>query len=236
MSPEEATKRRRVVYHALRQFVPDAAAREALELLDEAPFSNGSVLVASEFVRVASRRIAGIENEPRLFFAMAKLMGKRAEDIGPDPLFASPAPAASQVAAAAAVSAAAVAVERSSPEPQPVPEPSADPAHRVFNAVMTALAERVDASRAAAAVVAGLAYSPLSAWAQNSLRRWAEDPTRRPLTDGFSPQEMSWAVHELYVWSCNELGPALADRALGQALRQAEALPEAFRFSPRNLL
>jgi len=43
-------------------------------------------------------------------------------------------------------------------------------------------------------------------------------------------------VHAAYLAACDAAGPAAADRALGEAVRRVEALPEADRFSPRALL
>lgn len=43
-------------------------------------------------------------------------------------------------------------------------------------------------------------------------------------------------IHAIYIWLCETLGPVMADRVFGQAIQNAEDLPQALKASPRDLL
>ena len=57
-----------------------------------------------------------------------------------------------------------------------------------------------------------------------------------PCKTGIGISEMSTIIHSIYTWACEEYGPVLTDRLFGQALREAENIPEAHTFAPRKLL
>ena len=71
----------------------------------------------------------------------------------------------------------------------------------------------------------------IGAWCRNS----AQFVTPKFRT-GLERAEMAHVVHNLYVWLCEIEGPVAADRILGAAIREAEALPEATSCPPHEFL
>jgi hypothetical protein len=54
----------------------------------------------------------------------------------------------------------------------------------------------------------------------------------RPL----NPAILPWALHQAYVIACNHFAPKSVDQALSDGVLAAEALPEARKYSPKQLL
>jgi hypothetical protein len=70
-------------------------------------------------------------------------------------------------------------------------------------------------------------YAELNAWA---------DETLTDFTGRITPADMHAALHEFYLWVCEELGPVETDRMFGAVIRDVSLLPGAAQFPPRNLL
>lgn len=69
--------------------------------------------------------------------------------------------------------------------------------------------------------------------AMKALDDW--DGSSDPLLPS-SEAALKAVAHAAYLAACDAAGPAVADKALGEAVRRCEELPEAEQFSPRILL
>jgi len=70
-------------------------------------------------------------------------------------------------------------------------------------------------------------YAEMNAWADEKLTVF---------TTKITMADMHTALHEFYVWLCEELGPIETDRLFGAVIRDVSALPGAVQFPPRNLM
>lgn len=75
----------------------------------------------------------------------------------------------------------------------------------------------------------------LAASVRQALTQWL---TRQgtPPSGGLGRGAAQEVLHLAYVAACQYIGPVMTDRFLAEAVKKAEGLPEARRFSPRELL
>jgi hypothetical protein len=71
--------------------------------------------------------------------------------------------------------------------------------------------------------------------AVQALGRWLGQQGRH-LAEGLDEPTMRRVVNLCYVGACEHVGPVAADRALAEAIREAEETPEARSYAPRRLL
>jgi hypothetical protein len=175
------------------------------------------------------------------FRTMLVLGTKDADAIGPDPLQASPAPAA-RPAPSRPVSLAGLGA------PAPVTAQAASAASglegwlKVFNALMSELLFLLlsQDQRRLPLIQAHFRREQerlsLSSGGLEELTRWCAAREEQPFRNGLAREDMSRILHALYVWTCEAIGPSETDQLFGQALSVAEQLPEASRYPPRRLL
>lgn len=117
-----------------------------------------------------------------------------------------------------------------------------NPAFRVFRQVALVVLQGVRADALGAAQIFAAALDRhaeshgLDAGARHALGRWIAGEAADDFLQSVSVEAYSNLVHLLYVAACEALGPVAADRLLSQAVRRAEALPEAASFPPQRLL
>ncbi|WP_439630695.1 hypothetical protein [Gemmata sp.] len=231
---QEASRRRRIVYHAARNRLPDDMVSAAVRLCDR-EFQALPVFSVQKFISRLTEAVGPPPKPGELFTAMNRLRVVTDLDaIGPDPVGGA-APGAPQ---------------------QPAHEPAAPPR---FRPAAPAASGRIDSWAAAftafmngivgelrhlgpdlpAAARAGVAlrlqkadlgpngYAELNAWA---------DGQAAAFTDRLSIKDMHAGLHELYLWACEELGPVETDRVFGAVLREVSQLPGAAQFPPRSLM
>jgi len=221
----EAVRRRRAVYTALRPFMEEDQALEAL-LLWEARFAEGPVYALHGFVSEVCRLGALASRHGEIY---RSLMRALTQDEGT--LQADPAPRMELYAKG-----------RATPAAAPAQAPVRDCAHivvfvAVSDALLGALEER-DSERAFKVrvdVMDRLNEMRLPPRQAQAVNRWL-------MQQGSDlPCELEEAVlqdllHRLYVRGCELFGPVQVDQALAEATRRAQALPEAQQFAPRRLL
>ncbi|VTT97773.1 Uncharacterized protein OS=Candidatus Entotheonella sp. TSY1 GN=ETSY1_39595 PE=4 SV=1 [Gemmataceae bacterium] len=234
MTPQqEASRRRRIVYHAARNRLPDEMVSAAVKLCDR-EFQALPVFSVQKFISRLTEAVGPPPKPGELFTAMNRLRVVADLDaIGPDPVGGA-APATTAPPA---------------PEPAPRFRPAApasgsgriDSWAAAFTALMNGVLGELrhlgpdlpDAARAGVALRVQKAdlgpqgYAELNAWADGQVAAF---------TDRLSTKDMHAGLHELYLWVCEELGPVECDRVFGAVLREVSALPGAAQFPPRSLM
>ena len=168
----------------------------------------------------------------------------------PAPVAAPTASPATWAPAAAAVSAAAslpppapqaVVVQASVPVPAPVTPDL--PAHvLVFGTLMQALLADIRQLHGAemddlrASAITTLDGARLSAQVRAAVRESWQRGTEASWHIDLNPKGLSELVHVLYVALCETLGPVDADQVLTRAVKQAELVPAARSYSPKQFL
>lgn len=249
--------RRRVIYQALREtFTDDADVRRYFAVWHR-DHSQEAHFVVTRFAAVVAKD-AGFDAERRSLFQRRLFHGltQAYEDLPlvPDDMMpatlpggglpaASPAPAAAPPPAprppspAAAMAAAALA--------QTIATHAADPPERVvFKAMAGHLVEAILHKADRQPGVLGHAVADLGRGLKGreqslhqTLVHWSAtrfDLAALPYVR--DQDELRQLIHMLYLLAADLLGPAPADRLLGQAASACEALPEARVFSPQHLL
>jgi|GEM_PF-6065881 len=241
LQQNEASRRRRLVYHGIRPHLGEKTARKAVALCESEfppsePFS----------VRRLLEKVGTVDPEvPKrfgeLFTALITLQTKDGDAIGPDP--GSPATPASSPARPSGSVARPAAV---APRPAAAPVTAvARPAMTGWAVVFSKLVGEVDgqlialspvnAGRLRAFVQAAIPKVGLSTSARDEMVRWCGN-LRHVVGPGLTADEMHKILHQMYLWTLDAIGPVDADRLFGRAIRESERLPEAALFPPRSLL
>ncbi len=83
-----------------------------------------------------------------------------------------------------------------------------------------------------------LPSTSLGSIAKQKLSEWSSSITTdsiKQITSGFKPNEMSEVLDVLYNFFCETLGPVKTDHIFAETIRNAEHLPEARNFPPKQL-
>lgn len=226
MHPAEIARRRRALHAGLRQLLPEAAARDAVELWTR-DYASAPDLSLHRFVRALSERFA----LPRSHHEVHTLLWKslidtaRAEGYEPAPV-APPSDAPPSEARTAATAAA----------------PASLPGHRVALEVMTDFVQSVERAqtggvRFTVQAVRSLLADRKSVVCSRALAEAIGAGDRHAiLPAACSVVHLARALSVLYAAACHEVGPVTADRLLSAAVKRAAALPEAAAFPPSKLL
>lgn len=248
--------RRRVIYQALREtFANDADVRRYFALW-HSDHSQEAHFVVTRFAAVVSKD-AGFDSERRSLFQRRLFHGLTQPYESLPRVPEEMLPAANQTAERPAMAAA------SAPPPVPAPAPSpaarmaaeafaetvaahaAEPPERVvFKAMAAHMLDTILQKAERQPGVLGQAVADLGGGLKGrdqSLHQafmlWSAkrfDPAALPYVRG--EDELRQLIHMLYLLAADLLGPAPADRLLGQAASLCEQLPEARAFSPQQLL
>ena len=68
----------------------------------------------------------------------------------------------------------------------------------------------------------------------STLLEWANNAGIRDIGAIKSKVSMTKIIHEIYLWACDYLGPIPADKLFAKVVKRAEELPQAAGYSPRN--
>lgn len=246
------THRRRAACAALAPVLGEAALPEALQLLPAGSREDGIASVIAFIDAVAARHLLDAPTRKRLYLAYHEALQRPESALPPAPEPATPAalPVLRAPTPPTAVAAAMPAAPLSlpppvSPQPSRPPEPPAPdiPAEQqVFAALMRSALQALRQTRPGAldevresltASLPRLRGSPRlreqlrSAWSQVELGDWRLDASAAHLAE---------AVDLFYIALCEALGPVEADRVLTEAVREADRIEAARRFSPRRLV
>jgi hypothetical protein len=264
MSIPPASLRRRAACAVLAPLLSEEALDEALQLQHRTLRGDGVADIIAFIDAVAARNLFDAATRKRLYTAYFEALKRPDAELPLDPWPAmqgnlqpvrQPAalavPQGTRPAAAATPSPAAEAppaqVAAPAPAPTPMPPaaaPEAPADQQVFAALITALLEGVRQSHAgtwdefrqgALALLPELRSTPAVrevtrlAWAsaEPSATRWLIAAPEATLAE---------LVNLTYVALCEALGPIDADRLLTEAVREAQRIPAARRFSPRRLV
>lgn len=249
----------------LAPLLSEEALDEALQLQHRTLRSDGVADIIAFIDAVAERNLLDTATRKRLYPAYFEALKRPEADLpldpwpamqgalqpgGPSPLSAPFAPARSAAFAAPAggppvAPVIAPGITPAQPAPEPAPAPEAPAEQQVFAALITALQEGVrqghggdwdEFRQRALALLPQLRSTPAVrevarlAWGSS-----AEAPTARWLIA--APEAtLAELVNLTYVALCEALGPIDADRLLTEAVREAQRIPAARRFSPRRLV
>lgn len=251
--------RRRVIYRALRDTFADDADVRRYFIIWHRDHSHETHFVVTRFAAVVAKD-AGFDSERRSLFQRRLFQGltQAYDDLPrvPEDLL----PAANQTGEIPAVGVAAVAVAIQPPVAAPiapaaainaaafagiVANPSAEPPERVvFKAMAAQMLDAILPKADRQPGVLGQAVGDLGRGLKGRdqelhqvLLHWSStrfDPGALPYLRG--ADELRQLIHLLYLLAADLLGPAPADRLLGQVASHCESLPEARVFSPQQLL
>lgn len=225
---EEQLRRQRIVTHCLR---PHLSATELTAALDiwEKDYSHKRDFAWGQYLTVVD---VNLDDERKLAIRMLfhGAMFKSLQDFGEEP----PEPFPDK-----SIGAKDMTVATSSSEKLAA-------ALAGFNAIIGGVVEQVGRQKDGGTVgrlrnslKVKLPSLPLAAQNTRQILEWCDtwDHGRPvPCKTGIVISEMSTIIHSVYTWACEEYGPVMTDRLFGQALREAENIPEANTFAPRKLL
>ncbi|MCE9563670.1 MAG: hypothetical protein K8U57_16640 [Planctomycetes bacterium] len=233
VTPQEASRRRRIVYHASRTRLPDDMVNAAVKLCDR-EFQAIPVFSVQKFLTRLTETVGPPPKPGELFAAMNRLrVLADLDEIGPDPA----APAPTRGGAEALVTA----PTRARTTQAPAPEARIDSWASAFGALLAGLLAELrrlgpDLPAAARAGVAmRLQKVDLDPGSYAELNAWADEKSNT-FTSRITPADMHTALHAAYVWVCEELGPVETDRLFGAVIRDVSQFPGAVQFPPRNLM
>lgn len=223
MNPAEIARRRRALHAGLRQVLPEAAARDAVEFWTR-EYATSPDLSLHRFVRALFERYPIRRTHHDVHALLWKTLIDTARSEGYDPAPAAPPPRLDPALAAA-----------------PVP-PALAAMHRVALEVMTRFVEQIDQVPGQSRSFVGAAprlmrTSPLPEPARRALAEALERmDAQAALPPACAAATLSQALTVLYEHACHAVGAVVADRVLSAAVAQAAALPEAREFPPTRLL
>jgi hypothetical protein len=111
----------------------------------------------------------------------------------------------------------------------------------VFNHLLTLLLHRFElrdpfyAKQIAAHVRTQIRKEGLRPEAIAQVHQWCDEPEQTVISSELTTAEMASVIHVVYEWGCQWVGPVETDRVFGRCLEMAQSLPQASRFSPRQL-
>lgn len=231
----EASRRRRIVYHATAGRLAADEVAAAVKLCDR-EFQNTPVFSVRQFLSRFSQVVGEPANSGELFAAMNRLrIINDLEAIGPDPV--GPTVTATAERPDRREAAPSRAERAAAPKASSRIEGWAD----TFNALLSALLAELrrlsptlpDDIRGA--IVGATQGAGLNFDSATQLTAWASGESD-VFTDRTTPQEMHAILHALYMWTCEELGPVETDRLFGAVLREVSQHPGAAQFPPRSLM
>lgn len=261
MSIPPASLRRRAACAVLAPLLSEEALDEALQLQHRTLRSDGVADIIAFIDAVAARNLLDAATRKRLYPAYFEALKRPQAELPLDPWPAMAAgaalrgessatsppvqpPAASVPIAAPMLAPAPVPASIEAPPAAIAPVPEAPAEQQVFAALVTALQEGVRQAHGrgwdefrqhALALLPQLRSTPAVrevarlAWASSepSATRWQIAAPEATLAE---------LVNLTYVALCEALGPIDADRLLTEAVREAQRIPAARRFSPRRLV
>jgi hypothetical protein len=227
MSSALIERNRRAVYSALSAVCNERSLLEQAFFFWEDHYSQQGTFRVSQYIDALMQHVGLNQAQRReLSVALYAAMGKpdRGLAVVPAVLRRNPGPPTAVVTSTA-------------PPASPAPQSSAI---TIFAELLAQLVDGAIRARKLEDVLETLDFgtaelTPASAraatqWAANQLREARSCAARIDASDRRS------VVNVIYIALCEALGPVDADRILGQATQQAERLPEAADFSPRQLL
>lgn len=119
------------------------------------------------------------------------------------------------------------------------------PPTAVFNAILNSVMQQVSEKNSSKSVAIvkklprELAVRGLIPGHESAFNNWAESfeaGQRGQLTADLPTASITSVMDVLYTIVCDSYGPQFTDKAVGQAMVEAEKLPEAKQYSPRQLL
>ncbi|MFO0823881.1 MAG: hypothetical protein U0792_12360 [Gemmataceae bacterium] len=233
-TPQEASRRRRIVYHAALTRLPNDMVSAAVRLCDR-EFQAAPVFSVQKFLTRLTEALGPPPKPGELFAAMNRLRVVTDLDaIGPDPI-------GGETAAKSPPSTSQLSPVQVRPPSTPAFELRLDSWPALFGAFLNRLLTELDRLRSDLPALAregvGLRLQRVDLGPQSyqELNAWV-DGQASSFTNKVALADMRTALHEFYVWLCEELGPIECDRLFGGVIRELSTLPGAVQFPPRSLL
>jgi len=220
---------RRAVYSALSTVCNDRSLLEQAFFFWEDHYSREGTFRVSQYIDALMQHVGLNQAQRReLSVALYAAMGKQDQALAAIPAVlrrsqngAAPAAAAPQPAAT-----------------KPLAAHTA--ATTVLGELLTQLVEGAVRARKLADLIESLGFEALDLGAASTraATQWVANELRdaRSFAGQVAEGDRRSIVNHIYMALCEAVGPVGADRILGQATQQAERLPEAVDFSPRQLL
>ena len=238
LSPNEVVYHRRLIYSSFKGMMGDEQAREAVGLWEKY-FSNSRVFSPVRFLRVC-KEVLNIPNElvKVLIQRLTENMNLPPETLGPDPFANGGSPSfQTQVGGASPRSHQAVRGQSRRTVPdlgRGGAQAAKPPMQVVFEFVLSSLLNTVWRDRSD--LLQYLGQSDLSHASKQMLQIWCGATTPYLVIPNLEFEEMARVLDYIYSWYCDMFGPGTTDQSFARVIAQAETIPEATFFSPRQFL
>lgn len=218
--------RRRILFNSLPSGTPQNVVQQAIDLLDS-EFGEQTQVCYLQVVKRLREHIGhqcfGVGSG--LFSRIVKLRDSNLESLGPDPRGGQ----ADAVSEAASASGSRGIGHRLGGRDLVV----ASLVNGIFSYLKPYGEQAV--TRLRCGIAGQVSSLDLSEVSRQHLAEWAKPNSSLFALKG-TDQEIHQIVNAIFVWLCGDFGPVDAERALLNAVHQAEQLPEAFNHPPRKFL
>lgn len=245
LSPQEIVYYRRLIYTSFSGMVSEKQALEAVSLWENY-FSDSKVFSPVRFLRVCKEAL-GIPNELAkiLVRQLTENLDKSPEMLRDDPFqggeVPDPSVRISQIRNTSERNIQNIVdqrAKRSDPGFLPVPQMHRPKPKRseqiVFEFMISTLLNGVWLERSE--LLSYIRGSALSMPSKRMLQLWSEASAPQLMVPELELNEMTRVLDVIYTWYCDMFGPGTTDQSFARAVAQAEQLPEASFFSPRQFL
>jgi hypothetical protein len=251
MSLDPSTKRRCAALAVFTPVLSEDALMDTLWLLHDSLRGDTARDIIAAVDRVAQRHGLDPRTCKRLYEGFYRALHLPDDELPLDPW---PAMQALRPGSAPAAAVSAAPSTQQAPAPMPAPAPAVQapppapvvpdlPAHvLVFGTLMQAVLADIRQLHGAemddlrASAIATLDGAKLSAQVRAAVREAWQRGTDASWHIDLNPKGLSELVHVLYVALCETLGPVDADQVLTRAVKQAELVPAARSYSPKQFL
>ena len=212
ISEQEASRRRRVINTALKGVLTSTETLQAIDIWEKNFYSSPSLRIPSFINKAQEGLDFSDEIKRELLQRLTKSLASPLESLEPDPF----------------------------QKPEGTKEELVGE-YVIFDFLLSTLLaklENQDIKLLQNNLLDSLPDTNLSATGKQKLSKWCTSLTTgnaEKITSSFKPAEMSETLDLLYDFFCEALGPVKTDQIFAEAIRNAESLPEASNFSPKQL-
>ena len=210
VSAEERSLRRRLVFNAMPKTASIEVVQQCIDILEN-EFGNEPEIKYSQVMKRFGEAVEDKINFSPILGRIVFMSRKPIDEIGPDP-------------GKLGIGKAAI----------------TDPKEIVFNQMFGSIFEQV--SKRGSSLQSDFCRQlkeqcfalPLDGDCKRTVSEWSATEGSAQITG--SVEDLQKVINESFVWMCSKFGPVEADKVLHRAIHSASQLPQAYEFSPKNLL
>lgn len=231
----EASRRRRAIFKALQPYMPQTQVIEALWMW-EWDYSEGSAFELADYLHAVCQTTDLKKQQGEIRRSLIRQMSQPLSALGPDPW-----PLMRDYANAMKDEGSSSPDVDVTSKPEAVPEPAfVEPGTKVLTFVITQILDAMLQQNPVYCArvrkwVAGHLASFVPIQVHTVFSEWLVNQTMPP-TQALDDAIKRRIINLTYICGCEYFGPVKMDKLLHQAITAAESLPEATKYSPRDLL